>query len=199
MKSFTQIAKATREAIDLACAKVAPICNSVKNALIESMKATVEFSAGAISGAKAVGSAVAATGSTVKAFGNITKVGMYDAPRIGINALYYQDDKSTLLAKDQGVESLSLAQQELIEAYHQVSTMLSSAYDATSSTLNGFGHVKNSLYYVGDAGFKSLMLSQEAYEGLKSACNGSFEKPFKSIEIEMQSMSVPKCLSAAAA
>jgi hypothetical protein len=132
------------------------ILTAVKDSAVEGLKATNSYGFALFSSVKSLVSGLKAAVATVKALGNLAKLGLYDTTRIAANTLYYQDEEATEAAKKEGVETLSGGCKEIEEACHKTIAMLSTAYDATLSTIEGVMHTKNSLYYAGDATVKTI-------------------------------------------
>jgi hypothetical protein len=155
--------------------KVVSMLTSVKDSALEALKAARPYGSGLLSSLKSLSFGIGAAVATAKALGNLGKLAFYDTTRVAANTLYYQDEKAAEAAKKEGTESLAVCSKELEVACHKTKAMLSNAYDATLSTIEGLKHTKDSLYYAGDATAKGIQLGLEAgaivYQGAKDAYN----------------------------
>lgn len=191
--------------------KFVSILTSVKDSAVEGLKATHSYGFGLFSSVNAVVSGVGAAFATAKALGNLGKLAFYDTTRIAANTLYYQDEKAADAAKKEGAETLSLCCKELEVACQRTKAMLSTAYEATLSTVDGLSHTKDALYYAGDATAKTIQLVLEGgamvHQGAKNAYNmlpaysASVAKLNAAAAIEMEEVSadLKSFLSASAA
>ncbi len=152
--------------------RVSPILHSIKDTAKSGWKAIQGFASAIQSSVQSTIAGVKSGYLAGKATGNVGKAALYDAPRGVINQYYYQDEKASKSAFNDSSVCLATAHTDASAAFEHAKEMLSSAWDATVSTVDGLVATKDTVYFAADTTLKTLTLAVEgvslAYEGVKT-------------------------------
>lgn len=142
-------------------AKGTPVLRSIKTTVFATYEAMKNGGSGSLFALSAIFSGLKSSAAFIKLLLNLLKMFFYNAPKIAVNELYYDDKAATQAAQQELEENGADIEPTLTEAFKQLKAMLVSSWDATASTVNATGHAASAVCHASTGAVQTASLVAE--------------------------------------